>query len=230
MAEAERRRPALSSTFAPRLIVMAKSPAAGRVKRRLSREIGMIGAIGFYRACLANTLARLQGDPRWDFYVAISPDRDAFSARLRRSRAKLLAQGGGDLGTRMQRIFASLPPGPAIIVGGDIPAISASSIAQAFRLLGNADAVFGAAPDGGYWLVGLKRTPRLIAPFASVRWSSQHALADTLANLEGKHVAFAATLSDVDEGHACRSLRPQWQRLIPPAEKPAMPRMSLTRT
>jgi rSAM/selenodomain-associated transferase 1 len=211
---------------------MAKTPLAGRVKRRLAREIGTSGAIGFYRACLANTLFRLQGDPRWDFYVAISPDQDASSALwLRRSRAKPLAQGGGDLGTRMQRIFASLPPGPAIIVGSDIPAISASEIADAFRLLGKADAVFGATPDGGYWLVGLKRTPRLIAPFAAVRWSSEYALADTLANLKGKRIAFASTLFDVDEGRAYLSLRRQWQRLVPPqAEKPAMPSTSLTRT
>ena len=127
-----------------------------------------------------------------------------------------IAQGGGDLGRRMQRIFRVLPPGRAVIVGSDIPAISAGEIARAFKLLGKADAVFGAAPDGGYWLVGLKRAPRLIAPFASIRWSSEHALADTLANLEGKKVAFAARLSDVDDASAYRRYRRQWQRLIPP--------------
>jgi rSAM/selenodomain-associated transferase 1 len=194
---------------------MAKSPAAGRVKRRLSREIGTTGAIHFYRTCLRHTLFRLRGDPRWDFHIAISPDQDASSAPwFRRLGTKVLVQGGGDLGARMQRIFASVPPGPAIIVGGDIPAISAGKIADAFRLLGKADAVFGAAPDGGYWLVGLKRSPRLIAPFAPVRWSSEHALADTLANLKGKRIEFAATLSDVDDALAWRGLRASWERLI----------------
>ena len=84
---------------------------------------------------------------------------------------------------------------PSIIVGSDIPAIEAEHIAQAFRLLGRNDAVFGPAADGGYWLIGLKRMPKALAPFAGVRWSSPHALADTLANLKGKRVAFAATLS-----------------------------------
>jgi hypothetical protein len=32
-----------------------------------------------------------------------------------------------------------------------------------------------------------------------VRWSSEHALADTLAHLAGRSVGFVATLSDVDD-------------------------------
>jgi glycosyltransferase A (GT-A) superfamily protein (DUF2064 family) len=131
-----------------------------------------------------------------------------------RKRIALLPQGRGDLGRRMQRLFARLPPGPAIIVGSDIPAIRPAHIAQAFRLLGAADAVFGQAPDGGYWLMGLKRTPKALRPFAGVRWSSSHALADTLANLGGRRVAFAATLSDVDTKTDLSRERDRAERLI----------------
>ncbi len=108
-----------------------------------------------------------------------------------------------------------MPPGPAIIVGSDIPGITASEIAKAFQRLRGADAVLGPATDGGYWLVGLRRGPRLLAPFRGVRWSSPHALADTLANLEGRKVATVATLSDVDTAEAYGTLRAAWQRLIP---------------
>ena len=128
-----------------------------------------------------------------------------------------MPQGNGDLGRRMQLLFQRLPPGPAIIVGSDIPAINTTEIAKAFRFLGNANAVFGRAPDGGYWLVGLRRSPRVLAPFAQVRWSGPHALADTLNNLKGQRVAFAATLSDVDTEKDYRCLRRYWERLIPPA-------------
>jgi glycosyltransferase A (GT-A) superfamily protein (DUF2064 family) len=76
--------------------------------------------------------------------------------------------------------------------------------------------VFGRAADGGYWLVGLRRTPRVLAPFTNVRWSGPHALADTLRNLNGRRVAFAATLSDVDCEEDYRRLRENWERLIPP--------------
>jgi len=124
--------------------------------------------------------------------------------------------GRGDLGERMQRLFRRLPPGPVLIVGGDIPGLTAGEIAKAFRLLGNADAVLGPAMDGGYWLVGLRRSPKLLAPFAGVRWSSPHALADTVANLDGKRIDFAALLGDVDTAEDYRRLRAAWQRLLPP--------------
>jgi glycosyltransferase A (GT-A) superfamily protein (DUF2064 family) len=59
--------------------------------------------------------------------------------------------------------------------------------------------VFGRALDGGYWLVGMRRRPRVLQAFANVRWSSEHALLDTLAHLRHVAVAFVATLPDVDD-------------------------------
>jgi rSAM/selenodomain-associated transferase 1 len=198
---------------------MAKSPRAGRVKQRLARSIGVTAATSFARICFAHTLLRLGSSARWRTVLAITPDTELTSAlrpRALRGRIERLPQGGGDLGRRMQRLFRRLPPGPAIIVGSDIPGIGATEIERAFRLLGHADAVLGPAPDGGYWLIGLRRSPRLLAPFARVRWSSPHALADTLGNLEGRRVALAGTLSDVDNEESYRRLSAQWQRLIPP--------------
>ena len=131
---------------------MAKSPLAGRVKQRLA-SVGVVSAARFSRTCLAHTLARLGRDPRWRMVLAVSPDRDVSAPYWPRGIERV-PQGRGDLGMRMQRLFRRLPPGSAIIVGSDIPAIKASDIARAFRLLGNEVAVFGRAPDGGYWLVG----------------------------------------------------------------------------
>lgn len=109
-----------------------------------------------------------------------------------------IEQGRGGLGARMQRIFDTCGRGPLIIVGTDIPFVTRDMLARAFRALRGADAVFGPAEDGGYWLVGLRRRPRTLSPFLNVRWSSPHALADTLANLRGRRVAFAETLFDID--------------------------------
>jgi len=114
----------------------------------------------------------------------------------------------------MQRLLTRLPPGPVVIVGSDIPALSPSLLAGAFKCLGSADAVIGRATDGGYWLIGLKRSPKVLSPFADVRWSGPHALADTLANLEGKRVAFVATLRDVDTKADLQRERPKAERFI----------------
>jgi uncharacterized protein len=200
-------------SYARRLVIMAKRPAMGRVKRRLAREIGASAALRFYRSSLSHTVLRLAADPRW--LTVIAMDSIADGARpLSRTKAAMMRQGEGDLGVRMQRLFTRLPPGPVVIVGSDIPSIRPAHIAGAFRLLGRADAVFGPAPDGGYWLVGLKRTPRMLAPFANVRWSGPHALADTRANLKGKRVALAARFSDVDTADDLRRERGRAGRLI----------------
>lgn len=90
--------------------------------------------------------------------------------------------------------------GPTLIIGADIPAITKAHIWRAFRALGAHDAVIGPAPDGGYWLIGMKGLrpppPRL---FEGVRWSTPHALSDTLATLPGLRIAMVDTLADVDE-------------------------------
>jgi glycosyltransferase A (GT-A) superfamily protein (DUF2064 family) len=124
-----------------------------------------------------------------------------------------MPQGRGDLGRRTASVARMLPPGRVVIVGSDIPGMSAADIDHAFRTLGSNDAVFGPATDGGYWLVGLRRRPHFVDPFANVRWSSEHALANTLANLAEKEVAMLRQLSDVDDGaswrrHALQEISP----------------------
>jgi uncharacterized protein len=180
------------------LVVFARFPRLGAGKRRLARDIGEVEAYRFMRATLAATLRRVGRDRRWITWLAVTPDRsEPWPAWIRPH-----PQGPGDLGRRMTAVARRLPHGPLVIIGSDIPGISAAMIARAFHLLGSCDAVFGASPDGGYWLVGLRRRPRLITPFARVRWSSQHALEDTLANLKGASIGFVNTLEDVDDGPA----------------------------
>ena len=209
------RRLAPSCSFAQHLIIMAKRPVAGAVKRRLARGIGDAAALRFYRTTLTHTVLRLAADARWRTYLAVTPDR-AVTAHCWPAVRNLtrVPQGEGDLGVRMQALFGRLPPGPAIIVGSDIPAIRPAHVAHAFKLLGRADAVFGAAQDGGYWLVGLKKSVRQVFPFTDVPWSTERTLAATHANLQGRIVAYTSTLSDVDTAQDYRRERVRAERLI----------------
>jgi glycosyltransferase A (GT-A) superfamily protein (DUF2064 family) len=100
----------------------------------------------------------------------------------------------------MKRALTLKGAGPVCVIGADIPGIRRHHIAAAFRALGPSEAVLGPAPDGGYWLIGLKRArpaPRRL--FEAVRWSSRHAMADTLRSIVPLRVAVVDTLSDVDE-------------------------------
>jgi rSAM/selenodomain-associated transferase 1 len=176
---------------------MAKVPAAGRVKTRLARALGVATATRFARHATAAVLARLGRHPAWQTTLAIAPDTGTQWLGWPRGTARV-PQGSGDLGQRMQRIMDRTSPGPVVIIGTDVPGIRIAHIREAFSQLGRHDAVVGPATDGGYWLIGLRRRPRVLKAFGGVRWSSPHALTDTLANLGGRSVARIATLSDVD--------------------------------
>ncbi|WP_319825378.1 TIGR04282 family arsenosugar biosynthesis glycosyltransferase [Thalassovita sp.] len=181
----------------PTLVLMLKEPRAGRVKTRLARDIGRVGAAWWFRHQVARLLRRIE-DPRWRVVLAVAPDR-AVGSRVWPERFLRVPQGGGDLGDRMARMLRSMPPGPVCIIGGDIPGVTRAHLARAFRALGDHDAVFGPAPDGGYWLVGLKRVGAVPdGLFQGVRWSSEHALADSVNSLRGRRVALVDVLRDVD--------------------------------
>ncbi len=191
-------------------MLFVRAPRWGAGKRRLARDIGDAAALRFERAMLALLLRRLARDGRWQLRLAVTPDRARRRARLWPKGVPIAAQGAGDLGTRMRRALALCPPGPAVLVGSDIPALAAHHIVEAFRLLGQRDLVFGPAADGGFWLVGARRSPRLPPLFGAVRWSGPDALGDVLSNLPRRvSVGFAARLEDVDDGASYRRLAPR---------------------
>lgn len=188
----------MAGAFNCHLVVMAKAPVAGRVKTRLAQGIGYGRATNFYRSTLAAVVERVTLPRQWRTYLAVTPDI-ALSARVWPAQCLRLGQGTGDLGQRMQRVMDRLTPGPVVIIGSDVPGITAAHIARAFRALKAADAVIGPSTDGGYWLIGLRRRPRVVRLFDGVRWSHSETLADTLKNAKGLRVARLEELDDIDE-------------------------------
>jgi rSAM/selenodomain-associated transferase 1 len=174
------------------VIVFARAPRLGTVKRRLARDIGDRAALRFHASTLGSLLRGLAADRRFDTVLAVTPDR----ARVRvPGGVRVTGQGRGDLGARMSRALGRYRR--VVLMGCDIPDAGAADARAAFRLLGRADAVFGPAADGGYWLIALgPRRPGDL--FGACRWSTQHALADTLRQFQRYRVGFVRTLSDVD--------------------------------
>ncbi len=183
------------------LVIMVKYPQAGRVKTRLAAGLGMTGAAIWFRHQTRYLLRNLASDPRWTVTLAISPDRYArATAFWPDSNIRFTAQGNGDLGQRMARLFRQSDGGKMVLIGADIPGIRRQHIARAFAELGRNDAVFGPSRDGGFWLVGLKRGSQPVPAglFENVRWSTEFALSDTLAGLKHLSIARLPVLSDVD--------------------------------
>ena len=118
------------------LVLFVRAPQLGTGKRRLARDIGDIAALRFERAMIALLLRRLAKDRRWRLRIAVTPDKACRRARHWRRGVETVGQGAGDLGIRMRRALETCPPGPAVLVGADIPALDARHVAAAFRLLG----------------------------------------------------------------------------------------------
>ncbi len=196
------------------LFIFVKAPVAGRVKTRLARELGFGRAAALFRVMTQKTIAEASnGD--WRTVLAVDPTpavagfNNVWPMPLDR-----MPQGRGDLGARMKRAFEGRARrfqerGPIVIIGADAPQLQTAHIARAFDALRGADAVFGPASDGGYWLIGLagrRGAPNL---FCDVRWSTAHALADTKASLPSTfRVAEIDCLKDVDEASDLVSLGP----------------------
>ncbi|SEA29335.1 hypothetical protein SAMN05444370_10410 [Rubrimonas cliftonensis] len=183
----------------PVVVIFVKLPVAGRVKTRLGRDVGMPAAAWWFRHEVARLTRRLR-DPRWRLVLAVSPDA-AVNAAPRCWPAALprTSQGRGDLGARMARALRAAGPGPAAVIGADIPDLDGRAVAHALALLRRAACVFGPSEDGGYHLVGLRRPHAAPRGFLrGVRWSGPHALADSL-RAAPRPVAFGATLADVDD-------------------------------
>ncbi|MEM9421629.1 MAG: TIGR04282 family arsenosugar biosynthesis glycosyltransferase [Pseudomonadota bacterium] len=186
---------------------MGKPPLGGRVKTRLSQDIGVGPAAMFYRQSAARVLRRLGGDSRWHLKLAVNAapteHYDCWPRHLKR-----ISQGTGSLGERMAFAMAQAPKGPVVVIGTDSPQVEPGQIAAAFKALGQHEAVFGPANDGGYWLIGINRRRPSPYLFSNVRWSTEHALADTVDSLPPTFsVGHLDTIIDVDTGDDLRALR-----------------------
>ena len=169
------------------LAVMAKAPIPGSVKTRLVPFFSSDEAAELARALLLDQLNHLSAFSSVDRYLAFSPrDAGGVMRLMAPDCFELFSQTGGDLGARMQHIFATLfakGHKKIILIGADVPPVPLSHFAQAFAYLNDPEscAVLGPSCDGGYYLIGLNRESSEI--FVNMTWSDEQVLARTLARL-----------------------------------------------
>lgn len=181
-----------------RLIVMLKEPRPGRVKTRLGKDLGFVEAAHWYRRQALSTLRKLE-DARWQTVLAVAPDNEGLMSRVWPSHLGRLPQGNGDLGRRMAQLFKKSAAYKTCIIGSDIPSLEKRDIRHCFAGLGSKDATIGPAPDGGYWLIGLRHPGTMPASFLKgVRWSTEHARADTLASAPSLSWHIGPEHADID--------------------------------
>ncbi len=183
------------------LIVVAKRPAAGKTKTRLSPPLTPQLASALYECFLFDTLDQMRQVIDAHHVIAYLDEQDYFQRIA--ADFELIQQEGDDLGVRLDNALTSyLSRGyeRAVIMDSDSPTLPASYLSQAFQLLSDgADVVLGPCDDGGYYLIGIKKPrPRLLR---EVQMSTSTVTADTiaLAEQEGLRVNLLPIWYDVDD-------------------------------
>jgi rSAM/selenodomain-associated transferase 1 len=185
------------------LILFARFPRPGAVKTRLAATIGNEAAAGFYRLCvehIVNESADLSHDV----------DRFVFCAERNELREmqewvgqhfEFEVQVGADLGERMENAFSLLfshGAQKAILVGTDVPDLSAHIMDDAVNGLDTCDVVIGPCQDGGYYLLGIKELHEEL--FKDIPWSTGEVFDRTLDKVAalGLTLRHLPTLADID--------------------------------
>jgi len=195
-------------------LLFSRLPRAGATKTRLAAALGSQAALAFHAACLNDLLAeaaawqaraRAEGGAAVHLYVTPPAGAGDFAAAGVTLPPGLAPrpQTGPHLGARMHAALAEVlaaSPGPAaaFLSGTDLPLLRAAHLCEAAAALAGADAVFGPTPDGGYYLVGLRRPcPAL---FDRTRWGDGDVLAAALriAREEGLRAEVISPLPDGD--------------------------------
>lgn len=191
------------------LLIFIRNPQLGKVKTRLARTVGDAEALRIYRILLEKTRTAALGvqAERWLFYSDFIekndgwPDPD-FSKKT---------QANGDLGERMEQAFRTAFEEGAkkvIIIGSDCPQLTGEMLQMAFDKLDKADFVLGPVPDGGYYLLGMKKLEPSV--FHDIEWSTETVKIRTLKKIQaaGKSCALLPVLSDVDTEEDWRAVQP----------------------
>jgi hypothetical protein len=97
--------------------------------------------------------------------LAVDGALDSAAGDWRPAGFDVIGQRAGDLGERMAGAFADAHAAamlPMLLIRADTLAVTPDMLADAARSLvsGEADAAFGPAADGGFWLLGLRRPDR----------------------------------------------------------------------
>ncbi len=201
------------------LAVFLKLPEPGRVKTRLAAELGPEQAADIYRSLVEETLRHLPWEMLEVWLCFDPPDRmDEVRSWLAphippQAGVQFIPQSAGNLGDRLLAVmdvaFSRPDTASLTFVGTDCPDMRWPVFVITQRMPREAlDAVFGAALDGGYYLLALRRPcPEL---FENIPWSTGQTLSASLAAAEraGRKVhLLERTLRDIDTAEDFR----QWK-------------------
>ena len=192
------------------ITIFAKAPVAHQVKTRLIPLLGPQGAAEFHARCVRIALRTAVDTALGPVTLCCAPDDSAsfFTQCAADFGVTLCRQSTGDLGERMHHALEQglAQHAAVIIIGSDCPALTPHTLRTAAQRLETHDAVVAPAEDGGYVLIGTRRSDAAL--FSNIVWSSATVMAQTRDNLHnlGWQWTELATHWDVDHPEDYRRL------------------------
>ncbi len=185
------------------IIIFTKFPEYGKVKTRLAATIGNDKAIKFYKICAENlfdTAAELENSVRVFLFYNSKKNEQKIRKWINRDFI-YFPQTGNDLGEKMLNAFTKVSEEgyeKIVIVGTDIPDISAALLRNAFDELDTSDVVVGPSQDGGYYLLGMKDVYRRL--FDKIEWSTSEVFDKTIKKIKKMNLKYSVlpVLQDID--------------------------------
>ena len=170
-----------ASSWRGALFVVAKQPAPGRTKTRLTPPLAAATAASLYECFLRDALEIMRRVPDVQPGIAYLPAQAHDYFQSLAPDMILTLQQGNSLGERLDRLLteALKTHDRAVVMSSDSPTLPPAYVAEAFDRLETVDVVIGPCSDGGYYLIGLTRPqPNFLS---QVQMSTPQVLSDTLA-------------------------------------------------
>jgi rSAM/selenodomain-associated transferase 1 len=142
--------------------IFAAAPIPGRVKPRLTEDVGPSTAAEIYWRVGRQVVESAAGSGYRTTVWFTPPDEGAFMREWLEGlgRIELRPQAGGDLDSRLRHAFTrhfAEGADRAVIIRTDCPGTNRRLVTEAFTALGAYDVVLGPTVRGGAYLVGLRQ-------------------------------------------------------------------------
>jgi len=182
------------------LIIFAKNPELGKTKTRIGAKLGDDVALAIYYKLIHQTQEVTKGLNlnKVVYYSDFIDMEDSWDNTIYKKKKQIDA----DLGERMKiacKIELNNGANKVVLIGTDIYSLTEEVIIDAFKKLDTSDVVLGPATDGGYYLIGMKKTNASIFNLKS--WSHPQVFKQTIALIEKEKLSHSTTLllKDIDE-------------------------------
>jgi glycosyltransferase A (GT-A) superfamily protein (DUF2064 family) len=179
-------------------IVIAEAPRPGLCKAGLERLLGPEGCVRLQTILVARAAA--WASRVGDAFVVFAPEDARDEIAPLAPGATLLPQAGGSPGERLAAAFRAVfavHPGPALLVGVDVPHLGDAHAEGALDdLRDGIDVTVGPSANGGYYLIGLREPHDAVFDLDASVWGGSQVLVKTLEVAARAGLTFAMLRSE----------------------------------